>query len=136
MSGKSKKWRSIFNLGRSVDSKGKLNRNGSVFIRSPGITGTCPLRKTDSTLQVGGTSCLETVLLINTLHTMIDQFSKLLSPEKAPLRPSRSMESLCSLPTGANTYMHEFHAINFSLLSNCVAVIVPGELMMSLIWPR
>lgn len=39
LSGKSKKWRSIFNLGRSVDSKGKLNRNGSVFIRTPGITG-------------------------------------------------------------------------------------------------
>lgn len=64
-SGKSKKWKSIFNLGRSVDSKGKLSRNGSVFIRAPGIT------------------------------------------EKAALRPSRSMESLCSLPseddrTGAN----------------------------------
>ncbi|XP_045897044.1 rho GTPase-activating protein 31 [Micropterus dolomieu] len=56
-SGKSKKWKSIFNLGRSVDSKGKLSRNGSVFIRAPGIT------------------------------------------EKAGLRPSRSMESLCSLPT-------------------------------------
>ncbi|XP_029304638.1 rho GTPase-activating protein 31 [Cottoperca gobio] len=55
-SGKSKKWKSIFNLGRSVDSKGKLSRNGSVFIRSQG-------------------------------------------PEKAALRPSRSMESLCSLPT-------------------------------------
>ncbi|TNM84930.1 hypothetical protein fugu_009108 [Takifugu bimaculatus] len=57
LSGKSKKWRSIFNLGRSVDSKGKLNRNGSVFIRASGIK------------------------------------------EKAALRPSRSMESLCSLPT-------------------------------------
>lgn len=35
-SGKSKKWKSIFNLGRSVnDSKGKLSRNGSVFIRGP-----------------------------------------------------------------------------------------------------
>ncbi|XP_076607501.1 rho GTPase-activating protein 31 [Chaetodon auriga] len=56
-SGKSKKWKSIFNLGRSVDSKGKLSRNGSVFIRAPGMT------------------------------------------EKAALRPSRSMESLCSLPT-------------------------------------
>uniref|UniRef100_A0A665V3Q3 Rho GTPase activating protein 31 n=1 Tax=Echeneis naucrates TaxID=173247 RepID=A0A665V3Q3_ECHNA len=55
-SGKSKKWKSIFNLGRSVDSKGKLSRNGSVFIRAQGIT------------------------------------------EKAALRPSRSMESLCSLP--------------------------------------
>ncbi|CAJ1064039.1 rho GTPase-activating protein 31 [Xyrichtys novacula] len=56
-SGKSKKWKSIFNLGRSVDSKGKLSRNGSVFIRAQGIK------------------------------------------EKAALRPSRSMESLCSLPT-------------------------------------
>ncbi|KAF7670378.1 hypothetical protein LDENG_00299620 [Lucifuga dentata] len=57
LSGKSKKWKSIFNLGKSVtDSKGKLSRNGSVFIRAQGIT------------------------------------------EKAALRPSRSMESLCSLP--------------------------------------
>ncbi|XP_068457471.1 rho GTPase-activating protein 31 [Clinocottus analis] len=55
-SGKSKKWKSIFNLGRSVDTKGKLSRNGSVFIRAQG-------------------------------------------PEKTALRPSRSMESLCSLPT-------------------------------------
>ncbi|KAM6907679.1 LOW QUALITY PROTEIN: rho GTPase-activating protein 31 [Xenentodon cancila] len=55
-SGKSKRWKSIFNLGRSVDSKGKLSRNGSVFIRTQGIM------------------------------------------EKAALRPSRSMESLCSLP--------------------------------------
>lgn len=53
-SGKSKKWKSIFNLGRSVDSKGKLSRNGSVFIRAQGAS------------------------------------------EKAALRPSRSMESLCS----------------------------------------
>ncbi|KAM4547185.1 rho GTPase-activating protein 31 [Fundulus diaphanus] len=53
-SGKSKKWKSIFNLGRSVDTKGKLSRNGSVFIRAQG------------------------------------------APEKAALRPSRSMESLCS----------------------------------------
>ncbi|CAN9501429.1 unnamed protein product [Ophioblennius macclurei] len=57
LSGKSKRWKSIFNLGRSVDTKGKLSRNGSVFIRAQGIT------------------------------------------EKAALRPSRSMESLCSLPT-------------------------------------
>uniref|UniRef100_A0A8C6SY87 Rho GTPase activating protein 31 n=1 Tax=Neogobius melanostomus TaxID=47308 RepID=A0A8C6SY87_9GOBI len=57
-SGKSKKWKSIFNLGKSVDSKGKLSRNGSVFIRAQGIT------------------------------------------EKAKSRKSRSMESLCSLPTG------------------------------------
>uniref|UniRef100_A0A673GIF7 Rho GTPase-activating protein 31-like n=1 Tax=Sinocyclocheilus rhinocerous TaxID=307959 RepID=A0A673GIF7_9TELE len=33
-SGKSKKWKSIFSLGRSViDSKGKLSHNGSVFMR-------------------------------------------------------------------------------------------------------
>ncbi|XP_072302337.1 rho GTPase-activating protein 31 [Eucyclogobius newberryi] len=56
-SGKSKKWKSIFNLGRSVDAKGKLSRNGSVFIRAQGVT------------------------------------------EKAKGRKSRSMESLCSLPT-------------------------------------
>ncbi|KAK1882347.1 Rho GTPase-activating protein 31 [Dissostichus eleginoides] len=34
-SGKSKKWKSIFNLGRSVE-RGKLSRNGSVFIRAQG----------------------------------------------------------------------------------------------------
>ncbi|XP_041750236.1 rho GTPase-activating protein 31 isoform X2 [Coregonus clupeaformis] len=57
-SGKSKKWKSIFNLGRSVtDSKGKLSRNGSVFMRTQNIT------------------------------------------EKAAIRPARSMDSLCSLPT-------------------------------------
>ncbi|KAM9332205.1 rho GTPase-activating protein 31 [Pholidichthys leucotaenia] len=56
-SGKSKKWKSIFNLGRSVDLKGKLSRNGSVLVRAQGMT------------------------------------------EKAALRPSRSMESLCSLST-------------------------------------
>ncbi|XP_001369984.2 rho GTPase-activating protein 31 isoform X1 [Monodelphis domestica] len=34
LSSKSKKWKSIFNLGRSgSDSKSKLNRNGSVFVR-------------------------------------------------------------------------------------------------------
>ncbi|KAK6316753.1 hypothetical protein J4Q44_G00121530 [Coregonus suidteri] len=57
-SGKSKKWKSIFNLGKSVtDSKGKLSRNGSVFMRTQNIT------------------------------------------EKAAIRPARSMDSLCSLPT-------------------------------------
>uniref|UniRef100_A0AAV2JAR4 Rho-GAP domain-containing protein n=1 Tax=Knipowitschia caucasica TaxID=637954 RepID=A0AAV2JAR4_KNICA len=56
-SGKSKKWKSIFNLGKSVDSKGKLSRNGSVFIRAQEVA------------------------------------------EKAKGRKSRSMESLCSLPT-------------------------------------
>uniref|UniRef100_UPI00398E5831 rho GTPase-activating protein 31 n=1 Tax=Pristiophorus japonicus TaxID=55135 RepID=UPI00398E5831 len=34
LSAKTKKWKSIFNLGRlGNDSKGKLNRNGSVFVR-------------------------------------------------------------------------------------------------------
>ncbi|XP_051544948.1 rho GTPase-activating protein 31-like isoform X2 [Myxocyprinus asiaticus] len=38
-SGKSKKWKSIFSLGRSViDSKGKLSRNGSVFMRGQNIS--------------------------------------------------------------------------------------------------
>ncbi|XP_064837068.1 rho GTPase-activating protein 31-like isoform X1 [Oncorhynchus masou masou] len=58
LSGKSKTWKSIFNLGKSVtDSKGKLSRNGSVFLRAQNIT------------------------------------------EKAAIRPARSMDSLCSLPT-------------------------------------
>ncbi|XP_028839065.1 rho GTPase-activating protein 31 [Denticeps clupeoides] len=57
-SGKSKKWKSIFSLGRSVaDSKGKLSRNGSVFMRAQNIS------------------------------------------EKPSIRPSKSMDSLCSLPT-------------------------------------
>ncbi|XP_067896599.1 rho GTPase-activating protein 31 isoform X2 [Heterodontus francisci] len=55
---KTKKWKSIFNLGRlGNDSKGKLSRNGSVFVRG-------------------------------------HQFA-----EKANIRPAKSMESLCSLPT-------------------------------------
>ncbi|GCC22102.1 rho GTPase-activating protein 31 [Chiloscyllium punctatum] len=55
---KTKKWKSIFNLGRSGnDSKGKLSRNGSVFVRGR-------------------------------------QFA-----EKGNIRPAKSMESLCSLPT-------------------------------------
>uniref|UniRef100_A0A9J8AIF1 Rho GTPase activating protein 31 n=1 Tax=Cyprinus carpio carpio TaxID=630221 RepID=A0A9J8AIF1_CYPCA len=54
-SGKSKKWKSIFSLGRSViDSKGKLSRNGSVFMRAPNPS------------------------------------------EKPVIRPSKSMDSLCS----------------------------------------
>ncbi|KAG1957827.1 rho GTPase-activating protein 31 [Pimephales promelas] len=56
-SGKSKKWKSIFSLGRSViDSKGKLSRNGSVFMRGQN------------------------------------------SSEKTAIRPSKSMDSLCSFP--------------------------------------
>ncbi|XP_062309880.1 rho GTPase-activating protein 31 isoform X2 [Osmerus eperlanus] len=58
LSGKSKKWKSIFNLGKSVtDSKGKLNRNGSVLMREQNVS------------------------------------------EKTTIRPARSMDSLCSLPT-------------------------------------
>uniref|UniRef100_A0A672LNQ4 Rho GTPase activating protein 31 n=1 Tax=Sinocyclocheilus grahami TaxID=75366 RepID=A0A672LNQ4_SINGR len=54
-SGKSKKWKSIFSLGRSViDSKGKLSRNGSVFMRGQNPS------------------------------------------EKPAIRPSKSMDSLCS----------------------------------------
>ncbi|XP_056601667.1 rho GTPase-activating protein 31 isoform X2 [Triplophysa dalaica] len=56
-SGKSKKWKSIFSLGRSVmESKGKLSRNGSVFMRGPNMS------------------------------------------EKPAIRPSKSMDSLCSQP--------------------------------------
>ncbi|XP_026881608.2 rho GTPase-activating protein 31 [Electrophorus electricus] len=57
-SGKSKKWKAIFSLGRSVtDTKGKLSRNGSVFMRAQSAS------------------------------------------EKTGIRPSKSMDSLCSLPT-------------------------------------
>ncbi|XP_072548685.1 rho GTPase-activating protein 31 [Salminus brasiliensis] len=57
-SGKSKKWKAIFSLGRSVtDAKGKLSRNGSVFMRAQNIS------------------------------------------EKTGIRPSKSMDSLCSQPT-------------------------------------
>ncbi|XP_075704823.1 rho GTPase-activating protein 31 [Rhinoderma darwinii] len=59
LSTKSKKWRSIFNLGRSgTESKSKLSRNGSVFVRGQKEMG-----------------------------------------EKAAIRPAKSMDSLCSLPT-------------------------------------
>ncbi|XP_049321167.1 rho GTPase-activating protein 31 [Astyanax mexicanus] len=55
-SGKSKKWKAIFSLGRSVtDAKGKLSRNGSVFMRTQ-------------------------------------------NSEKTGIRPSKSMDSLCSQP--------------------------------------
>lgn len=40
LSSKSKKWKSIFNLGRSgSDSKSKLSRNGSVFVRGQRLSG-------------------------------------------------------------------------------------------------
>ncbi|KAM3933159.1 rho GTPase-activating protein 31 [Leptodactylus fuscus] len=59
LSTKSKKWRSIFNLGRSgTESKSKLSRNGSVFVRGQKEMG-----------------------------------------DKATIRPAKSMDSLCSLPT-------------------------------------
>ncbi|NXE45839.1 RHG31 protein, partial [Casuarius casuarius] len=57
LSTKSKKWKSIFNLGRSgSESKSKLSRNGSVFVRAQKLS------------------------------------------EKATIRPTKSMDSLCSLP--------------------------------------
>ncbi|KAG7483542.1 hypothetical protein MATL_G00039520 [Megalops atlanticus] len=66
-SGKSRKWKSIFNLGRSVtDSKGKLSRNGSVFVRAQKLS------------------------------------------EKAPIRPTKSMDSLCSLSTEDNDRESKF----------------------------
>uniref|UniRef100_A0A8C5E9P3 Rho-GAP domain-containing protein n=1 Tax=Gouania willdenowi TaxID=441366 RepID=A0A8C5E9P3_GOUWI len=77
LSGKSKKWKSIFNLGKSVDSKGKLSRNGSVFIRAQGTA------------------------------------------EKASLRPSRSMESLCSLPTDDD------RTVNKGPSSGCSSIFTP-----------
>ncbi|KAM4047205.1 rho GTPase-activating protein 31 [Anomaloglossus baeobatrachus] len=59
LSTKSKKWRSIFNIGRSgTESKSKLSRNGSVFVRGQKEMG-----------------------------------------DKATIRPAKSMDSLCSLPT-------------------------------------
>lgn len=107
LSGKSKKWRSIFNLGRSVDSKGKLNRNGSVFIRASGLTGK------------------EEELHISKVYGETDDFYFTFTAEKAALRPSRSMESLCSLPTGVvKTYMHDF---NMALLSSCYQPLLPVE---------
>lgn len=40
LSTKSKKWKSIFNLGRSgSESKSKLSRNGSVFVRAQKLSG-------------------------------------------------------------------------------------------------
>ncbi|KAI1902687.1 hypothetical protein AGOR_G00018580 [Albula goreensis] len=55
-SGKSKKWKSIFNLGRFVtETKGKQSRNGSVFVKTRKVS------------------------------------------EKAPIRPTKSMDSLCSV---------------------------------------
>eukprot|EP00063_Salmo_salar_P009973 XP_013984808.1 PREDICTED: rho GTPase-activating protein 31 [Salmo salar] len=45
VSGKSKKWKFIFNLGKSVtDSKGRLSRNGSVFMKAQNITEKAAIR--------------------------------------------------------------------------------------------
>ncbi|KAG2456592.1 rho GTPase-activating protein 31 [Polypterus senegalus] len=66
-SGKSKRWKSIFNLVRSgSESKSKLNRNGSVFVRGQKLS------------------------------------------EKASIRPAKSMDSLCSLPTEEDDKDREF----------------------------
>ncbi|CAB1333090.1 unnamed protein product [Coregonus sp. 'balchen'] len=45
VSGKSKKWKFIFNLGKSVtDSKGRLSRNGSVLMKAQNITEKAAIR--------------------------------------------------------------------------------------------
>ncbi|KAI4902493.1 hypothetical protein NFI96_014846 [Prochilodus magdalenae] len=76
-SGKSKKWKAIFSLGRSVtDAKGKLSRNGSVFMRASNIA--------ESRL---------------TATTLMQRLCFPASTEKTGIRPSKSMDSLCSLPT-------------------------------------
>uniref|UniRef100_A0A4W5LDB9 Rho GTPase activating protein 31 n=1 Tax=Hucho hucho TaxID=62062 RepID=A0A4W5LDB9_9TELE len=83
LSGKSKTWKSIFNLGKSVtDSKGKLSRNGSVFLRAQNIT------------------------------------------EKAAIRPARSMDSLCSLPTGGAEY--DDKAGHFNSVGEANGFFAPG----------
>ncbi|XP_072470022.1 rho GTPase-activating protein 31 [Notamacropus eugenii] len=49
LSSKSKKWKSIFNLGRSgSDSKSKLNRNGSVFVRGQRLSEKATIRPAKS----------------------------------------------------------------------------------------
>ncbi|XP_043929054.1 rho GTPase-activating protein 31 isoform X2 [Protopterus annectens] len=47
LSSKSKKWKSIFNLGKS-DSKSKLSRNGSVFVRGPKLSEKAMIRPAKS----------------------------------------------------------------------------------------
>ncbi|KAK0154942.1 Rho GTPase-activating protein 31 [Merluccius polli] len=80
-SGKSKKWKSIFNLGRSVnESKGKLNRNGSVFIRGPNTDKAAlrPARSMDSlcSLQIGkilkNVSNQRTILMVELFFYAVD----------------------------------------------------------------
>uniref|UniRef100_A0A8D0GSK3 Rho GTPase activating protein 31 n=1 Tax=Sphenodon punctatus TaxID=8508 RepID=A0A8D0GSK3_SPHPU len=49
LSTKSKKWKSIFNLGRSgSESKSKLSRNGSVFVRGPKLSEKVTIRPAKS----------------------------------------------------------------------------------------
>ncbi|KAI1242257.1 Rho GTPase-activating protein 31, partial [Lamprotornis superbus] len=49
LSTKSKKWKSIFNLGRSgSESKSKLNRNGSVFVRAQKLSEKATIRPAKS----------------------------------------------------------------------------------------
>uniref|UniRef100_I3JCA0 Rho GTPase activating protein 31 n=1 Tax=Oreochromis niloticus TaxID=8128 RepID=I3JCA0_ORENI len=55
-SGKSKKWKSIFNIGRSLDPKGKLSRNGSVLIRAQGMTEKAALRPSRSMESLTGSN--------------------------------------------------------------------------------
>ncbi|XP_067402149.1 rho GTPase-activating protein 31 isoform X2 [Emydura macquarii macquarii] len=55
LSTKSKKWKSIFNLGRSgSDSKSKLSRNGSVFVRGQKLSGEEEKGRFKRTVAVGG----------------------------------------------------------------------------------
>ncbi|EPY76833.1 rho GTPase-activating protein 31 [Camelus ferus] len=55
LSSKSKKWKSIFNLGRSgSDSKSKLSRNGSVFVRGQRLSGKEAKGNFNRTVTTGG----------------------------------------------------------------------------------
>ncbi|XP_063081089.1 rho GTPase-activating protein 31 isoform X2 [Cavia porcellus] len=55
LSSKSKKWKSIFNLGRSgSDSKSKLSRNGSVFLRGQRLSGKETKGNFGRTVATGG----------------------------------------------------------------------------------
>ncbi|XP_023573372.1 rho GTPase-activating protein 31 isoform X2 [Octodon degus] len=55
LSSKSKKWKSIFNLGRSgSDSKSKLSRNGSVFLRGQRLSGKETKGNFGRTVTTGG----------------------------------------------------------------------------------
>uniref|UniRef100_A0A803XZS1 Rho-GAP domain-containing protein n=1 Tax=Meleagris gallopavo TaxID=9103 RepID=A0A803XZS1_MELGA len=55
LSTKSKKWKSIFNLGRSgSESKSKLSRNGSVFVRAQKLSGEDDKSRFKRTVTTGG----------------------------------------------------------------------------------